>query len=68
MVELWTPGTEIRRPARIMTAERMRWYTDALDTLVAESQEPLVSGPNIHNPPTALIEGLRTVEVGEPVN
>jgi 3-hydroxybutyryl-CoA dehydratase len=48
MTQLWTPGTEIRRPARTMTAERMRWYADVLHTLAANSQEPLGAGSNIH--------------------
>lgn len=31
-----------------MTAERMRWYSDALHTVVAGSSSLLSSGPNIH--------------------
>jgi 3-hydroxybutyryl-CoA dehydratase len=52
MTRIWAPGTEIRRPARTMTAARMRWYADALHTLVANSQEPLVAGPSIHTDDT----------------
>jgi len=31
-----------------MTAERMRWYADALHTLVLNSDEPIIAEPNIH--------------------
>ncbi len=48
MAELWTPGTELPRLARTMTAERMRWYSDALHTVTAAAGEPLLAGPNIH--------------------
>ena len=33
MSELWTPGRELPRLQRTMTAERMRWYSDALETV-----------------------------------
>jgi hypothetical protein len=48
MADLWTPGTELPRLARTMTAERMRWYSDALHTVTAAASEPLLAGPNIH--------------------
>jgi acyl dehydratase len=31
-----------------MTAERMRWYADALDTCSQDSDHPLIAPPNIH--------------------
>jgi hypothetical protein len=48
MADLWTPGTELPSVARTMTAERMRWYSDALHTVIAGASEPLLAGPNIH--------------------
>ena len=48
MSELWTPGAEIYRSTRTMTAERMRWYADALHTVVLTSDVPIVAEPNIH--------------------
>ena len=48
MADLWTPGTELPRLVRSMTAERMRWYSDALHTVTAGASEPLLAGPNIH--------------------
>ena len=33
---------------RTMTAERMRWYSDALAMLTAAATEPLIPAPNIH--------------------
>jgi acyl dehydratase len=49
MSDLWTPGDELPRLVRTMTAERMRWYTDALETVTQSSSTPLIAGPNIHN-------------------
>jgi MaoC like domain len=48
MPELWLPGNELPRMVRTMSAERMRWYADALHTVEAGSTEPLVAPPNIH--------------------
>jgi acyl dehydratase len=31
-----------------MTAERMRWYADALETCTHDTDRPLVAAPNIH--------------------
>jgi MaoC dehydratase-like protein len=48
MAELWLPGNELPRIVRTMSAERMRWYADALHTVEAGSTQPLVAPPNIH--------------------
>jgi acyl dehydratase len=48
MSDLWLPGTELPRIVRTMSAERMRWYADALHTVEAGSGQPLVAPPNIH--------------------
>jgi hypothetical protein len=48
MSSLWTPGTELPRFARTMTAERMRWYADALATVEEGASTPIVALPNIH--------------------
>jgi 3-hydroxybutyryl-CoA dehydratase len=45
---LWTPGTELPRLVRTMTAERMRWYADALATVQQGANEPIAALPNIH--------------------
>ncbi len=42
----WVPGTELARLTRTMTAERMRWYCDALETALAG--EVTAAGANIH--------------------
>jgi 3-hydroxybutyryl-CoA dehydratase len=48
MAELWTPGTRLPSRTRVMTAERMRWYADALETCTHDTDRPLVAAPNIH--------------------
>ena len=48
MSELWTPGRELPRLQRTMTAERMRWYSDALETVTRGATAPVLAGPNIH--------------------
>ena len=48
MSELWTPGRELPRLRRTMTAERMRWYSDALETVTLGAAAPVLAGPNIH--------------------
>jgi 3-hydroxybutyryl-CoA dehydratase len=48
MSELWTPGQELPRLQRTMTAERMRWYSDALETVTLGATAPVLAGPNIH--------------------
>ena len=47
-LDLWTPGVELPRVVRSMTAERMRWYADALETVAQLSDEPVIAEPNIH--------------------
>jgi len=44
--ELWTPGQEVHRMQRTMTAERMRWYADAIETSLAGYS--VTAAPNIH--------------------
>lgn len=46
MSDLWTPGQEVHRMQRTMTAERMRWYADAIETSLAG--HPVTAAPNIH--------------------
>jgi hypothetical protein len=46
--DLWTPGSELPRVVRTMTAERMRWYADALETVAHLSSTPIIAEPNIH--------------------
>ena len=46
--DLWTPGHELPRLVRTMTAERMRWYADVLETVAELSTEPIIASPNIH--------------------
>ena len=46
--DIWSRGYELPRLVRTMTAERMRWYADALDTLARRSTEPVIAEPNIH--------------------
>ena len=51
MAALWAPGMELPRLRRAMTAERMRWYSDAFETLSwtgAAAQSLILAGPNIH--------------------
>jgi 3-hydroxybutyryl-CoA dehydratase len=48
---LWAPGMELPRLRRSMTAERMRWYSDALETLSWTGAPPealILAGPNVH--------------------
>jgi 3-hydroxybutyryl-CoA dehydratase len=60
MAGLWTPGTELPRLVRTMTAERMRWYADALATVEEASGVPVVAPPNIHtDDEIARLNGLR---------
>ena len=46
MSELWTPGQEVHRMQRTMTAERMRWYANAIETSLAGYS--VTAAPNIH--------------------
>jgi hypothetical protein len=46
--DIWAPGYELPRIVRTMTAERMRWYADALETVSAGSGVPIIAEPNIH--------------------
>lgn len=46
MSDLWTPGQEVHRMQRTMTAERMRWYADAIETSLAGYS--VTAAPNIH--------------------
>ena len=48
MTEKWRPGQEVARVVRTMTAERMRWHCEALDTAVAATGHPVAAGANIH--------------------
>jgi 3-hydroxybutyryl-CoA dehydratase len=48
VTDQWPAGTELARLTRTMTAERMRWYSDALETLTAGASHLLAAGPNIH--------------------
>ena len=43
---LWVAGQELPRRQRAMTAERMRWHCDGLESALAGY--PVSSGPNIH--------------------
>jgi 3-hydroxybutyryl-CoA dehydratase len=42
----WRPGEELPRLRRTMTAERMRWYADVIETSLAG--RPVHAAPNIH--------------------
>ncbi|MGE0878445.1 MAG: MaoC family dehydratase [Acidimicrobiia bacterium] len=44
----WTVGAELPRIRRTMTAERMRWYADAYESVIAFATEPMHHAPNIH--------------------
>src|SRR4051812_38853315 len=44
----WKVGDELPRLVRVMTAERMRWHCEALDTAVAASGQPVAADANIH--------------------
>jgi len=44
----WKVGDELPRLVRVMTAERMRWHCEALDTAVAASDQPVAADANIH--------------------
>jgi acyl dehydratase len=46
--DIWAPGYELPRVVRTMTAERMRWYADVLETVSAGSSIPIIAEPNIH--------------------
>jgi 3-hydroxybutyryl-CoA dehydratase len=46
--DLFAPGYELPVLVRTMTAERMRWYADVLDTAAAGSSTPIIAEPNIH--------------------
>lgn len=48
MARQWVAGAEIARLERTMTAERMRWYADVLETVVAAHGRPVLAGPGIH--------------------
>jgi 3-hydroxybutyryl-CoA dehydratase len=45
---LWVPGEVLPPLVRSMTAERMRWYCDALETALAATDTVVRAGPNIH--------------------
>ena len=47
MSDLWIPGQEVHRMHRTMTAERMRWYADAIETSLAGY--PVTAAPSIHS-------------------
>jgi 3-hydroxybutyryl-CoA dehydratase len=60
MADLWTPGRELPRLQRTMTAERMRWYSDALELVTLAADEPVHAEPNIHTDDAiARANGLR---------
>jgi hypothetical protein len=46
--DIWAPGYELPRVVRTMTAERMRWYADTLETVSTASAIPIIAEPNIH--------------------
>jgi hypothetical protein len=46
--DMWAPGYELPRVVRTMTAERMRWYADVLETASSGSSTPIIAEPNIH--------------------
>src|ERR1700730_9632279 len=48
MAHLWLPGQVLPPLVRSMTAARMRWYCDALETALAASEEVVRAGPSIH--------------------
>jgi 3-hydroxybutyryl-CoA dehydratase len=48
VASLWTPGTELPHWYRTMTAERMRWYADVLETVAAADGRPVLAAPSIH--------------------
>jgi 3-hydroxybutyryl-CoA dehydratase len=47
-VTTWRAGDVVGRLERTMTAERMRWYVQGLDTAVAGGTAPTTAGVNIH--------------------
>ncbi len=48
MPDRWATGHELPRLQRTMTAERMRWYSDALETVTLGASAPVLVGANIH--------------------
>ena len=44
----WVPGWSVPTRTRVMTAERMRWYADALDTCSHDGDQPVIAPLNIH--------------------
>lgn len=44
----WAPGMEVSCLTRTMTAERMRWYADALETISHAGSPFVIAAPNIH--------------------
>jgi acyl dehydratase len=44
----WQPGDELPPRSRVMTAERMRWYADALETCSSSDGHAVIAPPNIH--------------------
>lgn len=61
MADLWAPGAELPRLVRTMTAERMRWYADALETVSRQATAPIIAEPNIHtDDDLARANGLRS--------
>jgi len=48
MADLWVPGAELPSRTRTMTAERMRWYADALETCTHDTDRPIIAPLNIH--------------------
>jgi hypothetical protein len=47
-VTQWRAGDVVGRLERTMTAERMRWHVQGLDTVVAADTTPATPGVNIH--------------------
>ncbi len=44
----WVPGTTVTALRRVMTAERMRWYADALETCTSDDGVAVIAPLNIH--------------------
>jgi len=48
MTEKWETGTQIVKRSRVMTAERMRWYADALESCAQDDGQAVIAPLNIH--------------------
>jgi acyl dehydratase len=48
MADRWQPGTALPTRTKVMTAERMRWYADALETCTGDGDLPVIAPLNIH--------------------